>query len=176
MGQVLDRVPSTRRGQVVTLTGAAIAWIGLYWLNEHVWDWLLYGALGLHSTDRVTETIHFFLYDTAKITLLLIGIIFLVTVLRSFMSVERTRALLGGKREGVGNVMAAALGVITPYCSCSAVPAFWTGGASALIRLIKVRSSAGARRSSSAAMSAAARRSARLSATGPGSATGEVAR
>ncbi|MBK9739847.1 MAG: permease [Actinobacteria bacterium] len=124
MGQVLDRVPSTRRGQVVTLTGAAIAWIGLYWLNEHVWDWLLYGALGLHSTDRVTETIHFFLYDTAKITLLLIGIIFVVTVLRSFMSVERTRALLGGKREGVGNVMAAALGVITPFCSCSAVPAF----------------------------------------------------
>ncbi|NMM25337.1 MAG: permease, partial [Phycicoccus sp.] len=47
-----------------------------------------------------------------------------VTVLRSFMSVERTRALLGGKREGVGNVMAAGLGVITPFCSCSAVPAF----------------------------------------------------
>jgi uncharacterized membrane protein YraQ (UPF0718 family) len=55
---------------------------------------------------------------------LLVGIIFAVTVLRSFMSVERTRALLGGKREGVGNVMAAGLGVVTPFCSCSAVPAF----------------------------------------------------
>ena len=73
---------------------------------------------------RLTETLHFFLYDTVKITLLLCGIIFIVTVLRSFMSVERTRALLGGKREGVGNVMAAGLGVITPFCSCSAVPAF----------------------------------------------------
>jgi uncharacterized membrane protein YraQ (UPF0718 family) len=59
-----------------------------------------------------------------KIALLLVGIIFVVTVLRSFMSIERTRALLGGKREGAGNVMAAGLGVITPFCSCSAVPAF----------------------------------------------------
>jgi uncharacterized membrane protein YraQ (UPF0718 family) len=59
-----------------------------------------------------------------KILLLLAGIIFIVTVLRSFMSVERTRALLGGKREGIGNVLAASLGVVTPFCSCSAVPAF----------------------------------------------------
>jgi uncharacterized membrane protein YraQ (UPF0718 family) len=73
---------------------------------------------------RVTETIHFFVYDSIKITLLLVLIIFIVTFLRSYMSVERTRALLGGKREGVGNVMAAGLGVVTPFCSCSAVPAF----------------------------------------------------
>jgi uncharacterized protein len=124
MSQVIDRIPTTRRGQVLTLVGAAAAWVGLYVLNEHLWDWFLYGALGLDSADRVTETIHFFLYDTAKITLLLVGIIFIVTVLRSYMSVERTRALLGGKREGVGNVLAAGLGVITPFCSCSAVPAF----------------------------------------------------
>ncbi len=104
--------------------GAAFAWVGLYVLNEHLWDWLLYGALGMDPADRVTETIHFFVYDTAKIMLLLIGIIFIVTVLRSFMSIERTRALLGGKREGVGNVTAAGLGVVTPFCSCSAVPAF----------------------------------------------------
>ena len=124
MSQVVEHIPSTRGGQVLTLVGAAAAWIGLYELNEHVWDWLLFGALGLDPAHRTAETIHFFLYDTAKITLLLIGIIFIVTVLRSYMSVERTRALLGGKREGVGNVMAAALGVVTPFCSCSAVPAF----------------------------------------------------
>jgi uncharacterized membrane protein YraQ (UPF0718 family) len=68
--------------------------------------------------------VHFFLFDTVKITLLLTGIIFAVTVLRSFVTLERTRALLGGRREGVGNVMAAGLGVVTPFCSCSAVPAF----------------------------------------------------
>ncbi len=67
---------------------------------------------------------HFFVYDTTRILLLLSGIIFVVTVLRSFMSLERTRALLGGRREGVANIAAAALGVATPFCSCSAVPAF----------------------------------------------------
>jgi hypothetical protein len=56
--------------------------------------------------------------------LLLCGIIFVVTVVRSFMSVERTRALLGGRREGIGNIAAAGLGVVTPFCSCSAVPGF----------------------------------------------------
>ena len=67
---------------------------------------------------------HFFLYDSTKILLLLVGIIFAVRILRSFLSIERTRALLGGKREGLGNVAAAGLGVATPFCSCSAVPAF----------------------------------------------------
>ena len=78
----------------------------------------------LSPASRLGSGVHFFFYDSVKIALLLIGTIFLVTVLRSFMSVERTRALLGGRREGVGNVMAAGLGVITPFCSCSAIPAF----------------------------------------------------
>lgn len=116
--------PATPTRRWLGLATAVAVWVGLYVLNEHVWDWLLYGALGMDPAARVTETIHFFLYDTVKIALLLVGIIFVVTVLRSFMSVERTRALLGGKREGIGNVMAAGLGVITPFCSCSAVPAF----------------------------------------------------
>ena len=63
-------------------------------------------------------------YDTTKILLLLVGIIFVARILRSFLSIERTRALLGGRREGRGNVAAACLGVATPFCSCSAVPAF----------------------------------------------------
>lgn len=124
MALVTDHLPHTRRGQVLALAGAVAAWVGLYWLNERLWDWLLYGALGLDPEARLTETIHFFLYDTVKITLLLAGIIFVITVLRSFMSIERTRAILGGRREGVGNVVAAGLGVVTPFCSCSAVPAF----------------------------------------------------
>ena len=121
---MLEKLPATGRGRVAALTGAAVAWVAAYVLNEHVWDWLLVDAFRMEPTERVTETIRFFLYDTVKITLLLVVIIFLVTVLRSFMSVERTRALLGGRREGLGNVMAAGLGVVTPFCSCSAVPAF----------------------------------------------------
>ena len=106
------------------LGGAAVLWGALYSVNLPFWDWFVYDAVGLDDQSRLGSGVHFFLYDTIKITLLLTGIIFLVTVLRSFMSVERTRALLGGRREGLGNVLAAGLGVVTPFCSCSAVPAF----------------------------------------------------
>ncbi len=121
---ITERLPVTRRGQALGLVAAAAVWFAMYQLNEHLWDWVLYDAFGMDPAARVTETIHFFLYDTIKIALLLVIIIFAVTFLRSYMSVERTRAMLGGKREGVGNVMAASLGVVTPFCSCSAVPAF----------------------------------------------------
>jgi hypothetical protein len=120
----LPPLPATRRGRGLALAGALLAWVALFQLNEHLWDWLLVGLLGADPASRATETVRFFLYDTVKIALLLVVIIFAVTFLRSYMSVERTRALLGGKREGVGNVAAAGLGVVTPFCSCSAVPAF----------------------------------------------------
>jgi hypothetical protein len=114
--------PAVRRWVPVALS-AALWWL-LYSLNRPFWDWLLFDVVGLDPDSRVGESVHFFFYDVTKITLLLTGIIFVVTVLRSFMSVERTRALLGGRREGAGNAAAAGLGVVTPFCSCSAVPAF----------------------------------------------------
>ena len=89
-----------------------------------LWDWLLGSVAGLDLSARVGSSVRFFCYDTSKIALLLAAIVFAVALLRSFMSVERTRALLDGRREGVGNAMAAGLGVATPFCSCSAVPAF----------------------------------------------------
>ena len=106
------------------LAAAVVAWALLYSLNRPFWEWLLFDSLGLDPGTHLGSAIEFFFYDTTKIALLLGGIIFAVTVLRSFMSVERTRALLGGRREGVGNVAAAGLGVVTPFCSCSAVPGF----------------------------------------------------
>jgi len=118
------RMPTSTRGRWITLSVAAAAWAGAYWVNEHLWDVVFYDLLGMAPTDRLTQSLHFFFYDTVKIALLLSGIIFVITILRSYMSIERTRALLGGRREGVGNVMAAGLGVVTPFCSCSAVPAF----------------------------------------------------
>lgn len=121
---VVEHLPKTKRGIGLVSVGAAAAWVGAYQLNERMWDWLLYDRIGLDSADHSAAALHFFLYDTVKIALLLTGIIFLVGVLRTFVTIERTRALLGGKREGVGNVMAAGLGVATPFCSCSAVPAF----------------------------------------------------
>ena len=124
MALLEHQLPASRRGRAAVGAVTALLWFALYQVNEHLWDWILYDALGMDRASRVTETVHFFAYDTVKISLLLTGIIFVVTVLRSFMSVERTRAILGGRREGVGNVLAALLGVITPFCSCSAVPAF----------------------------------------------------
>ncbi len=121
---VLQRMPTSSRARAVVVAGAGAGWVLAYWVNTQVWDWLLYRVLDMSPRDRLTETLHFFGYDTVKIALLLSGIIFVITVARSYMSVERTRALLGGRREGVGNVMAAGLGVVTPFCSCSAVPAF----------------------------------------------------
>ncbi len=107
-----------------TLAFAAVVWVLLYRWNRPFWVWLLGDVLGVDLESQVGDSLLFFVYDTTKIVLLLTGIIFVITVLRSFMSVERTRALLGGRREGVGNAAAAGLGVVTPFCSCSAVPAF----------------------------------------------------
>ena len=103
---------------------AVAAWFALYRVNGPFWNRLLFDVFGLDPATRVGETVRFFVFDTTKILLLLTGIIFVVTILRSFASIERTRALLGGRREGFANVAAAALGVATPFCSCSAVPAF----------------------------------------------------
>lgn len=108
----------------VLLGVAVVAWLAVYMVLKPFWDWAVFDLTGLPRDRRWSDSIHFFVYDTTKILLLLVGIIFVVRILRSFLSVERTRALLGGKREGVGNVAAAGLGVATPFCSCSAVPAF----------------------------------------------------
>lgn len=70
------------------------------------------------------EAIAFFFYDVPKVMMLLTLIVFAMGLVRSFFSPEKTRALLSGKREGVGNILSAGLGVLTPFCSCSAVPLF----------------------------------------------------
>ncbi len=106
------------------LAGAAVTWLALLQVNAGMWDLAVYHWAGLDAHSRLGSAVHFFLADTVKIGLLLVGIVFTVTVLRSFLSLEKTRALLGGRREGLGNAMAAGLGVVTPFCSCSAVPAF----------------------------------------------------
>ena len=121
---IVEHLPESRRGQSLTIGGAATVWVLAYWVNGRLWDTVFYDLVGMAPEDRLTSSLHFFFYDTVKIALLLSGIIFVITILRSYLSIERTRALLGGRREGVGNVMAAGLGVATPFCSCSAVPAF----------------------------------------------------
>ena len=84
----------------------------------------LTGALQLSRATHLGEAVHFFLFDTAKVLLLLTGIVFVMGIVQTFFAPQRTRALLAGRRVGVGNVLAASLGIVTPFCSCSAVPLF----------------------------------------------------
>ncbi|MBK5967046.1 hypothetical protein CCR95_24005 [Thiocystis minor] len=102
---------------------AATLWVLAY---AHLTDLadLAIGALGLTRATHLGEAVYFFLYDTPKMLLLLTGIVFLMGVIQTFFAPERTRALLAGRRLGVGNAMAASLGIVTPFCSCSAVPLF----------------------------------------------------
>ncbi len=116
--------PVTARRAWLLVGAAAMSWLVAYNVIESLANWLTYGLLGLAPSSQLGASLAFFLYDVPKILLLLSGMIFAITILRSFFSPERTRALLGGKREGVGNVLAASLGIVTPFCSCSAVPLF----------------------------------------------------
>ena len=84
----------------------------------------LVAALPVAPGTRLAAALEFFLYDTPKVLLLLTGVVFAMGVVHTFVSPERTRDLLAGRRVGVGNAMAAGLGVFTPFCSCSAVPLF----------------------------------------------------
>jgi uncharacterized protein len=108
----------------LTLTLSALAWLVAYNIIQPLADWITFSALGLAPDSRLGESLAFFLYDVPKILLLLSGMVFAISIVRTFFSPERTRALLGGRREGVGNIFAAMLGIVTPFCSCSAVPLF----------------------------------------------------
>ncbi len=106
------------------LGAAALAWWVSYTLLQPLAELVTFDLLGFSRDSPLGQAIAFFLYDVPKILLLLGGMIFLITIVRTFFSAERTRQLLGGKRVGLGNVLAALLGIVTPFCSCSAVPLF----------------------------------------------------
>ena len=101
--------------------------VALWALVYHYWlpvaMWLTHDVLNLNE-GRLASSLEFFIYDTVKVLLLLTIVVFGVGMVRSFFSPQRTRALLHGRREVTGNVMAASLGIVTPFCSCSAVPLF----------------------------------------------------
>lgn len=102
---------------------ATIAWFLLYGQLIPFADFVL-SLTGYDRSSHIGEAIHFFFYDTPKVMLLLVGVVFFMGIIQTFFSPERTRALLAGRRAGVGNSMAATLGIVTPFCSCSAVPLF----------------------------------------------------
>ena len=87
-------------------------------------DYLVFSVLALRPGSHLGEALDFFIYDTVKIFLLLATIIFAVAIVRSWFPPEKTKQILSQKREYIGNILAALLGIVTPFCSCSAVPLF----------------------------------------------------
>ncbi|WP_108259574.1 permease [Mangrovicoccus ximenensis] len=107
---------------------AGVAAAGLVWVLAYrqlaALSEAAVAALPVERHSHLGEALAFFLYDVPKVMMLLLLVVFAMGVLRSFFSAERTRALLSGRAEGAGNVLAAGLGIVTPFCSCSAVPIF----------------------------------------------------
>jgi uncharacterized protein len=95
------------------------------WL-QHVADWLVYSVLNFSKASRIGSALDFFIFDTVKIFILLTLIVYGITLIRGFFPPERTRRLLAAKkgRRLIGHLLAALLGIVTPFCSCSAVPLF----------------------------------------------------
>ena len=99
-------------------------WYLIYVNLQPVTDWFVDTVLEMIKGEHLTETIRFFLFEFPKVLMLLVLIIFFVGILRSYFTAERTRKALEGKSTFTGNVMAAMLGIVTPFCSCSAIPLF----------------------------------------------------
>jgi uncharacterized protein len=103
---------------------AVAAWVAAWMLNAAAADWATYQLLGLERGSQLGDAVAFFLYDVPKVLLLLSAAITVVSFLRSYVSPERVRRSLAGRRALPGTVAAAGFGSITPFCSCSSVPLF----------------------------------------------------
>jgi uncharacterized membrane protein YraQ (UPF0718 family) len=124
MSSAIPQAPARRTSLYLAATLAAVAvWFAVYLRLEAFSAWAV-AWLPAPPESHFAEAARFFVFDTPKVLMLLTLVVFAMGVVRSFFSPERTRALLAGKREVSGNVAAAALGVFTPFCSCSAVPLF----------------------------------------------------
>ncbi len=117
--------PSRLSGRSVALgVLALVAWVLLYRKLAPIAHWVTATLLHLPAGTHLSQAVEFFVFEVPKVLMLLTLVVFGVGIVRSFFTPERTRMILAGKRESVGNVLAALLGIVTPFCSCSAVPLF----------------------------------------------------
>jgi uncharacterized protein len=110
---------STQKGVALVFT-----WIAAYVVLQPFTQWLSSVILVWQMEHRLQDAIVFFVFEVPKILLLLMLVVFVIGIVRTYFSPERTRTLLGGKSEFIGNILASLLGIVTPFCSCSAVPLF----------------------------------------------------
>jgi uncharacterized membrane protein YraQ (UPF0718 family) len=98
--------------------------MSVFYPVELLADWLTFNVFRLTGKELLASAVNFFIYDTIKIFILLAVIIFAVSIIRTFLSPEKIRGILSRKNKYIGNFLAAVLGIITPFCSCSAIPLF----------------------------------------------------
>lgn len=99
-------------------------WILIYWNLQALSNFIIDDLFGMMTGNHLTEALRFFIFEVPKVMLLLVLIIFGVGILRTYFTPEKTRNILEGKSLFTGNILASLLGVITPFCSCSAIPLF----------------------------------------------------
>ena len=118
--------PRTAGGWNYLMRGIAV--LAVWWLVYHSLApfaaWFTYSLCWLVKGSHLGSAVEFFVYESPKVLMLLMLVVFGVGIVRSFFTPERTRRMLSGRRESTGNVLAALLGIVTPFCSCSAVPLF----------------------------------------------------
>jgi hypothetical protein len=120
-----QRRPTTPQAKRIFVGLAALAiWVVLYRQLRPFSRFFTYEILGLTKDSHLGAALEFFFYDTPKVLMLLTLVVYGVGIVRTFFTPEKTRAVLAGRSEFVGNVLAALLGIVTPFCSCSAVPLF----------------------------------------------------
>lgn len=112
------------KNKILVLSSFLLLWILLYSNLNVITDFIVYSIIGLEKKTHLTNAIWFFIFEVPKVLMLLVLIVFGVGIIRSYFSPERTRKILGGKSLFAGNVLASSLGVVTPFCSCSAIPLF----------------------------------------------------
>jgi uncharacterized membrane protein YraQ (UPF0718 family) len=117
-------LPRPRLPLSVVVGAAAAIWLAAWIAEAPAADWMTFTVLGLSHGSHLGESVAFYLEDLPKVLLLLTGIVTVVTLIRSFFPPERIRPLLAGRGLVPGSFAAAGIGIITPFCSCSAVPLF----------------------------------------------------
>lgn len=118
------RPPLSMGGMILAGVAGLVGWFVIYKQLLPFSHFFTYQLLGFSEDSQLGGAIQFFVYDAPKVMLLLTLVVFITGILRTFFTPERTRKFLAGKRESTGNVLAALLGIVTPFCSCSAVPLF----------------------------------------------------
>lgn len=110
--------------KIIQIISLLILWVVVYFNLENISDFIVYNIIGLQKGEHLTEALWFLIFEVPKVLLLLVLIIFFVGIIRSYFSAERTKKALEGKSLFTGNILAALLGIVTPFCSCSAIPLF----------------------------------------------------